>query len=380
MPSLHNLSESSQLIQASSRAEQNLRFAGFDYLRAIFSIAIVADHTGLFILATLFGSSTLTDVLYANVSYIAVPVFFQISLFLFYLKSEKTGLQYFVQKRIPKLVYLYLFWMTFKILCEILVKGESASIKMATVSIRGFLEAIVSGGNSPFYFFFSLLFITTLAGFNAFMFRAQEDSSINIKVNYFLFFIFCILILSFSAMSSIIDDFPNHITFLSALFSIVQWNYNPLNFLPYIFTAAIVFHEFKEEKLKRLTPQCKSKLGVLMSLFLIFTMLEWNTLDDLTTYSRLSLVFGSWLLLYLALLSTSKPAAIVTFVSSCSLGIYAFHILFTHVLFSDERNALSSLAHFFPGLDILTEFCIALVGSIALTLLFRRTKGLKLFV
>jgi hypothetical protein len=88
------------------------KFEGFDFLRAIFSLAIVADHTGLFSLATIYGTSTATNLLYANFSYIAVPAFLQISLFLFQLKSSRVVFKTFFQSRIAKLIYLYLFWLT----------------------------------------------------------------------------------------------------------------------------------------------------------------------------------------------------------------------------------------------------------------------------
>jgi len=88
------------------------KFEGFDFLRAIFSLAIVAAHTGLFNLTTIYGTSTVTDLLYTNFSYIAVPTFLQISLFLFQLKSGRVVFKTFFQNRITKLIYLYLFWLT----------------------------------------------------------------------------------------------------------------------------------------------------------------------------------------------------------------------------------------------------------------------------
>ena len=68
-------------------------------------------------------------------------------------------------------------------------------------------------------------------------------------------------------------------------------------------------------------------------------------------------------LLYLSLLSTQKPTAIITFISNCSLGLYAFHLLFTHVLFADGKSIFGTFAQVSPGLEILVEFFIALAGS-----------------
>jgi len=325
--------------------------------------------------------SALTDILYANLSYIAVPVFFQISLFLFYFNSEKSRLKYFLQKRLPKLISLYLFWLTSKIVWDVLITGESGAVRMATRSLKGFLEMIVSGGNSPFYFFFSLIFITTLAEIFILVVGRLSNPLDKARVYYYSLFGSCVLIFVFSIVgSNTATDSPvKQVEFLSTLSSLAQWNYNPLNFLPYIFTAAIVAQEFKEQNIRKMILQIQSKLYFLATSFLAFTLLEWYVLEDLIQYSRISLVLGSWLLLYLAILSTRKPASIITFISNCSLGLYAFHLLFTHVLFSHDKIILSALSQIIPGLDIMAEFFIALIGSIVLTLVFRKSKWLKNF-
>jgi len=40
--------------QSLVQPEKSQKIQGFDYLRAIFSIAIIADHAGLFLIASLF--------------------------------------------------------------------------------------------------------------------------------------------------------------------------------------------------------------------------------------------------------------------------------------------------------------------------------------
>lgn len=380
-PLAHNKLQQGKPLKILSKKEP--KFEGVDFLRAIFSIAIVADHSGLFTLATVRGVNTVTNLLYANFSYVAVPTFFQISLFLFYLKSEKVEFYKFFQKRIIRLISLYFFWVIAFALFKLTFKEGSIEIaKLRTLSVRTWFEFIVSGGNSPFYFFFSLIFLTILAALLVLFFEKLENLSVRIKVSYLLLFISCMLVFSFSVVDPIISNYigSRGVSLVKTISSIAQWDYNPLNFLPYVFTAAIVVQEFNQGKLKRMTPLFKLKLWSLFSLFLIFTLLEWISLESLIHYSRLSLVFGSWLLLYLALLSTSKVPYIVNLISECSLGLYAIHLFFTHGLFANNANFQSILSNLVPGLDILAVFLLALSGSIALTLLLRKIKGLKNFV
>lgn len=352
-------------------------FSGFDFLRAIFSIVVVAFHVNLFnLLSEKFGWFLLSDILTVNVGLIAVPVFFQVSLFLFFMKSEKVGLRYFAQKRLPKLISLYLFWGISLMLVRLLFRGQAEVAEVTEFEIssaRKVVEFIISGGYSHLYFFFSLIFITLFAQLLVSLFRKVKKTSARRIICYCLLGVSGGFIFSFSILGLI-----NHeVTIISTISKIVRWNYNPLNFLPYIFTAAIVIQEFNEGKLKRLTPLLKYKLWGLLSLFVAFTVLEWEFINDLN-YARPSLIFGSWLLLYVAILSNHKPPAIVNFISDCSLGIYAFHLFFTHILFPD--NFLSEISNMVPGLSIATEFLLALIGSIALTLVFKRIKGLKRFV
>lgn len=360
-----------KLLQNKSNRKES-RFEGFDFLRAIFSIAIVADHAKLFTLAKTLGFASLTDVLYANFSYVAVPVFFQIALFLFYIKSEKVGVRYFVQKRLPKLILLYLFWVTSLTLFKFLF---SVQAELDFSSARKIIEFIVSGGNSPFYFFFSLIFITILAQGLVSWFEVLKQSSVKRIINYCLLGFSCLLVFAFSLLDLINVEAVN----INSIANIARWNYNPLNFLPYIFTAAIVVQEFKEGKLDRFTPSLRLKLYGLLALFLAFVLLEWNFLNELN-YTRLSLVFSSWLFLYLALLSTQKAPAIVKLISKCSLGIYTLHLFFTHVFFLQDRNLFGALSSLILGLDIFAEFLVVLILSIVLTLLFRKIKGLKKIV
>lgn len=251
---------------------------------------------------------------------------------------------------------------------------------MRSLSIGKWIEFIVSGGNSPFYFFFSLIFLTSLAALLVLVFKKVENFAARRRISYWLLFISCIIVFA----SSIVDRLPRSIyanpqigSLVMRVANIVQWNYNPLNFLPYIFATAIIVQDFERGKFAKMTRLFKFELWSLFFLFLIFTLLEWSLLDRLMHYSRLSLVFGSWLLLDLALLSTRRVPAIVSFISEYSLGLYVFQLFFTHVILADNPNFLSRLSERIPGLEILAEFLLVVSSALALTFVFKQISGLK---
>lgn len=340
------------------------RFAGFDYLRAIFAVVVVVLHANLLVILTgKLGMSSLAKILGANIGYLAVPIFFQISIFLFFLKSEQAGWKYFIKKRLPKLISLYLFWSISKLIFDFTLTRESTKIELGFSSLGGFIGFLSSGGYSAFYFFFSLIVLTTIAAILANYFRRLSRNFVK-RISYLMLLASCILVFSFPVIDSLIGERE----FLIQI-------HNPLAFLPYVFTTAIAVQEFRQGSLKEINSPLRLKLYLLAGLFFGFTLLEWSLFTKFPQYSRLSLVFGSWFLLYLALLSEQKPPRLVKIISSASLGIYGLHVFFTdHTLF------LESLSEYVPGIGPLIRFLVALVGSISLTLVFKNTRFLKNFV
>ncbi len=99
----------SDKLRTKSTIKPDRKLEGFDFLRTVFSIAIVALHSELFLLAgtVTIGSLCFAKLLKANIAYLAVPVFLQMALFLFLLKRKEVGFQYFLRRRLPKLISLY---------------------------------------------------------------------------------------------------------------------------------------------------------------------------------------------------------------------------------------------------------------------------------
>jgi hypothetical protein len=382
-----NNSSAAMLIkeQKSRLVEQpsNARLEGFDFLRAIFSIAVVALKTEAFLLIELFSTTTVFILSKATFAYLAVPVFLQISLFLLYIKSEETGLSYFLRKRLPRLVYLYIFWVGLKVLFDVFVRKELWEVAEVASSTRGLVEFIVSGSHSPFFFFFALIFLSTLASTLIFAFKKfRIDSSRRLFLAYGLLVASCLFVFGLSVTEIALTWLNNGSSpgIARSISSIAFWDYNPFSFLPYLFTALISAQEFQENKLRNWSTSFKLKLGALLSLSIFFTILEWHLFDKMLHYSRLSLVFGSWFFLYLALTLKLKAPPIIKSLSACSLGIYGFHVFFMHPLLGNKIWLFGQLFERVPGLAILVEFAVVLASSIALTVLFKKFKIFKNYV
>jgi hypothetical protein len=151
-----------------------------------------------------------------------------------------------------------------------------------------------------------LILITALATLVILFYQKIANNFLKLVISYCLLFLSCLLILSFS-LTDLILDFINgqELSVMKAISNVASWNYNPLNFLPYLFTASITVQELYYGNPPKKSPQLRKKLWCLFCLFLIFTLLEWFVLKNLVHYSRLSLVFGSICLAILVIMSPS---------------------------------------------------------------------------
>jgi hypothetical protein len=391
-PSL-NASDFHQSIDQDYPTKKDQNFKQFNFLRAVFVIVIVASKTKIFYLPETLMPNSFTYsfrgyILSGIVGALAVPTFLQMSLFLFHLKSEKLGIAYFFQKRLPRLISLYVFWVGSITLFDILFRGKFESLRKVTSSLKSFAEFVVSGNSTPYFFFFSLIFVTVITEIMILLFSRLRSPSAKTNISYCLLFASSILVFTFSTIEPIINHTDIQLSLLNFLNNITRWDYNPLSFLPYVFTTAIAVQEYNEGKLDRITKLLKIKLYFLLFLTTAFFILECTLTSKhfmikidrgpLDHYMRLSLVFGSWLLLYLALLAKYKVPAIVEFISKCSLGIYGFHVFFTfeRAISFNNMPFLNNLFQAVPVLEILTGFFTALISSIILTLSFKRLKNL----
>jgi hypothetical protein len=372
------------------------KFENFDFLRAIFSISIVAYKTNLFYVPTQLFSNRLTYafsdyILSGIVGAIAVPVFLQISLFIFDIKSYKIGYSYFIKKRFSRLISLYLFWLILITLYDVLFIDKFATISENFSSFKQIILFVVSGNNTPYFFFFSLIFVTIASEALIYFLRILGTQLQTNKLTYYLLIVSCAWVFACSTLDPVIHFIGIQSSFLNAVNNLARWDYNPLNFLPYIFTAAITAQEYNDGKLQAFNKFIKQKLSCLLGLALMFFVLEWTLTSNrfliqvdqapLDHYMRLSLLFGSWSLLYIALLSRLKVPTVIKIVSNLSLDIYGFHVFFIYKkrLYFDEILQLKSLQNF-PVLQTFSAFFITLLGSMALSFIFGKIKFTKKWV
>ncbi|MEG4501278.1 acyltransferase family protein [Microcoleus sp. F10-C6] len=344
---------------------------GFDYLRAICCIIVVGLHTNIF--SFLLSYKSLSNIILYNIFCLAVPIFFQISLILFFL-SRQTQKNYFF-KKIIRIIKLYIFWGVISQIYLLAINEISVNQLINLIDIRKLIVFIMTDGYSnPFYFFFSLLFLTTLAE----LFAYYLDKT---KINNALI---CYSALIFSCI--IVFLLPLSVMFFGNKFALLAQHFNPLNFTPYIFSSFLIKNEISQNQLNNNSYINKKQL-LLLIIFVVFAVCEWYYLDypllwgglredslpidsedALPVYSRLSLIFGAWLIALIFLKITSEPHFILKLFSDLSLGIYCVHTLLGILLL-----------RFFPSLAYanVLQFSIILLLSTMLTKFLKGFKILK---
>jgi surface polysaccharide O-acyltransferase-like enzyme len=295
--------------------------SGFDYLRAFFSILVVVWHDrGLSFLAKT--EPVLTDIVncfYYNLCLLAVPVFFQISLFLFY-KKQLNEKKYFIKNRLPNLLLLYGIWTFISVVINSLIRHGTYLREIANPKI--FLSVVIMGSNSELFFLFSLIFVTFLAFLNTILFFNGKTS---------LFIQSILLLLSLVAI--VFQDTTTLLTHKS----IFSEYWNPICFIPYVFSSSILVLLHQEGSKSIFHSWLgKNKLFFISLLFMFFILsscLEWQLLSLpkffngylLPPYARVSLVFGALMTTYCAILVSKKSGNLIQQVSQESLGIYLIH-------------------------------------------------------
>ena len=138
--------ENSSQISSENNLDNNIE--GFDFLRAIFSIIIVALKTN-------------------------------------------------------RLISLYIFWVGLKVLFDIFVRGKSERFARIISSPRSLIEFIISGSQSPFFFLFSLILLTTIATIIITLLKKTEKKS-KLIISYGLLFVSCLLTFSLSVTEIVV--------------------------------------------------------------------------------------------------------------------------------------------------------------------------------
>lgn len=338
---------------------------GFDYLRAICCIVVVGLHTN--IQSIFLNYQTLYNIIEYNVFDLAVPIFFQIALVLFFLNRQKEK-KYLFKKRFFKLIKLYIFWGALSQLFYFLTTKEMYLNYLSNLkNITNIMDFIITDGYAnPFYYFFSLLFLTILA--ELFAFYIEKNKISNQLICYSLLIYSCIILLLL----------PLSVMFLGEKFAMLPQAFNPLNFTPYVFSSFIISSYLSQNKQNDNYELNIKHILILIIFFILFTFCEWKFLshplvwggvtNPLPVYSRVSLVFGAWLITLISTKITSEPHFLIKLFSDLSLGIYCLHS-FLYIL----------LIKFFPltpNTDVLLLFFLTIVLA---TLLTKYLKNFQIF-
>jgi surface polysaccharide O-acyltransferase-like enzyme len=330
---------------------------GFDYLRAVFSVIVVIWHTKNIpdLMAMQPIIQNILKIFYYNICCLAVPIFFQISLFLFY-KKQATDRSYFFKNKLPDLLVVYIVWMSIGVILNALVtKGEYL---LEITTIEGIMLLIVAGSRPELYFLFSLTLMTCLSFLNH---KFLIDRKHSIYIQSILLCLSTIVIIGLNVMAIVTDK---------DIFSTV---WNPICFIPYIFSSSILTVLDRADRLKLSNYVYSQRflfISILFTLFILLSSLEWNLTsfpaiqndtELLPMYARVSLVFGSFVVCYCALLFKQKPSMLIRSASQASLGIYVMH-----------RYVLQFIEYLNHSLGLMLDPIVGVVSAVIIPMLMSK--------
>jgi surface polysaccharide O-acyltransferase-like enzyme len=302
---------------------------GFDYLRALFTVLVVVWHANAVgFLANLNPYlQHWINIFYYNICLLAVPVFFTISLFLFYKKQavDKVENTYLFQKRLTSLMQVYCAWMFIGIVFNSLISRGSYLLRL--LSVNHVLHTMITGSRPELFFLFSLMLMTFLCFLNSIL-LIKKSKDIWIQCILVMLSLVVLLIVSFYTLKTGRTVFSAY--------------WNPICFVPYVFSSYLILYIFDESRTNSKLLKLFHKRNVLVAsvmflTFIILSWLEWKSFYApsafggylLPPYARVSLVIGSFLICYLAILYIQEPPPyLVRILSKESLGIYLMHMYF----------------------------------------------------
>ncbi|WP_285719165.1 acyltransferase [Pelosinus sp. IPA-1] len=318
-----------------AQVQDTTYFSGFDYLRAFCAIAVVATHTTIFGQTDMYINKgvhfivTLAEIFYVNVLLLAVPIFIQISLFL-YVTKRKTTADFI--KRIKSILVLWFFW--------IFVNALFTGISIPQPSL--WLQFFLTGGGSIFYFFSELLILVVLAELML-KIKKTTDERYFIGITVFLFAI--------SLMVFFIK--PEILNFVKCDPQYLYSYWTPTNFFPYVFSTILI--SWLAEKKPKLTVY----IIPVVLLYIVMSFIEWMTLPDIRyvaqngyafpTYGRTSVVLAASFLVIFFSLNHYRVPKIIQFFSDNSLAIYGIHMFIIRCKLFDVlqlREPISSFTLF----------------------------------
>jgi len=239
------------------------------------------------------------------------------------------------------LIRLYGIWMLIGIAFNsLLSRGDYL---LGLLDMKRLLMTIVLGSRPELYYLFSLILLSYLCSFNSKYLLVQKHSFRTQSI-LMLMSLLVLIFVSFYTLKT-------HRVVFSAY-------YNPVCFMPYIFSTSILALIDKNTESDLTYYFYKRRflfILILISSFLLLSCLEWQIFNApsifggylLPPYARPSLVIGSFLVCYCAISYKGKSSSLVNELSQESLGIYLLHgyALFLIGLLVSKIKAL----HFFQS-------------------------------
>ncbi|RJP77695.1 MAG: acyltransferase [Desulfobacteraceae bacterium] len=340
-------------------------YKNIDSLKGVAIIIVLTYHTGLYeSKETLFGIFRLTHLIYSDLIFLGVPLFFLISMFLFSLKLREDR-SYFIP-RLKTLIYSYIFWVTLWILIH--YGGFKIINLLLTLPLKKLFYFLSGEGIGIFYFHFSLILLLIISYLSISFPRPIIFLLLLISVMY-------IFILPFIKLS---ED-----PFFASFWS-------PFNFFPYAFIGLLLseYIQSKHFSLKHI----KMIILFLTIPFLLFVAQEWychlRGIYQITEYPymRASVIFGASIL-FIASFLLKRRIMLLERISDYAMGIYclqlfAINAYWTIVNFNQNSiitillGPCNSASRFGPcqgGIRYsLFIFVICLIGTIFLKKVFSK--------
>jgi hypothetical protein len=306
-------------------------FHGFDYLRPILMLAVVLWHSGVFHKSPLYDRMqfplyhlTALDVLGLNLVALAVPTFFTLSLFLLFVRLD--GAPQYWWKRVERILLLYLFWSWL----WLLTFGKFPFAWETFSSPRKMIGLVVTGGGSHFYFFFSLLLLVLLSALACRL--PKRYLWLGGGASLGLFWL----------MDAAAVRWP--------VCEVLVEHWNPLNFLPCMFVAALMSHYCKAGRLSRTTKVC----AILAVATAAAAWMEWRLIANVAllehgthpvpVYGRASMVLGAAVAILLAMSVRIPAPRTILLLSECSLGVFCIHPFVQRLIPTTSITPLSQFA------------------------------------
>jgi len=298
------------------------RIVGIDYLRAFFSVCVVAVHLEYICPSSIFRREayethtfTWSDFVNFYVLCLAVPVFVLISTYLYALKPTNTA---GLCRRLGRIVRLLVFW---SVLFQIFFFTGYGFVKQIPRDLHGLVLYLMTGGDTVYYFFVALSFVTIVT------------HCVRNVPGPGLWAMFALSTLLVGVLPLIHREYADRSHW--AIF--LAHHANPLNFVPFAFAGV---------GLARLTQAGATRLLDAIGLGALIVgaasaVLDWTVYVDpcffevnrfaLPAYTRPSLVFLAVAVLVLAVRSRPPVNPVVAFMAFHSLAVYCLHPFFVPI-------------------------------------------------